>query len=85
LEPDEDIGGIGGSVPSGIIPDATLEFEGHQPISLPVHILKYPLEELSESEYNHVMEIPSLLGLDVINQFDLFYSYSKGKVTLKPS
>ena len=75
-KPQQDLGGIGGSVKTDIIEHAILVFETDEreiELRLPVFVLRHGLEEMPEEEQIKILRIPSILGRDVINRFRLIF------------
>ncbi|MDI6735865.1 MAG: hypothetical protein QME42_06685 [bacterium] len=77
--------GIGGSVPSYIIEDSTLIF-GIQPeevvISIPLYVIKHPLEKMEHLQKNQILRMPSLLGRDIIEKFKLTFDVQNDILTI---
>ena len=78
----ESLSGIGGSVETYIIEDAWLFFNGYK-LSLPVLVVRHPLEEMSWEERIKVLRIPSVLGRDVIAGFRLIFDKARGGLFLE--
>jgi len=84
-KPEKNLGGVGGSVETHIIEDASLSFitdEKSFEMNFPVFVLSHDLSKMSIEERNQILRMPSLLGRDVINKFHLHLSKDKNTVLL---
>jgi predicted aspartyl protease len=77
----ENLSGIGGSINTYVIEDASLII-GNTQIDIPVMVGKHPLEKMTHEELIKTLRIPSLLGRDIINRFRLIFDKEKEELTL---
>lgn len=77
----ENLSGIGGSISTYVIEDASLIL-GDAQMDLPVFVGKHPIEKMSKEESIKILRIPSLLGRDVINKFRLIFDKEKEELIL---
>ncbi|MDI6655787.1 MAG: hypothetical protein QME59_07915, partial [Candidatus Hydrothermarchaeota archaeon] len=73
---ERDFVGIGGSIETYVIEDATLLLKAGAEvleIKTPVFVVKHPIDRISELEKTKILRIPSLLGRDLINRFKLIF------------
>ena len=76
----QQVSGIGGTVETHIITDAFLTLKSgnyRKDFSMPILVLKHPLERMSERERIRIWRLPSILGRDIINQFRLIFDHPK--------
>lgn len=78
----QNVSGIGGSVETFIIDDATLIL-GSEQIHLSVFIVRHALGNLNKEDKIKILRIPSLLGRDVINRFRLVFDKQENKIFLE--
>lgn len=82
-----EVSGVGGSIDTYVIEDAEIIFktdEGTQYIeSIPIFVGIHDLSKYGETTKKKILMMPSLLGRDIINKFDLFCSSEKGIVYLE--
>ncbi len=78
----QNVSGIGGSVETFIIDDATLIL-GLKQIHLSVFIIRHALGNLNKEDKIKILRIPSLLGRDVINRFRLVFDKQENKIFLE--
>jgi len=77
----EDLSGIGGSISTYVIEDASLII-GSTQMDIPVMVGRHPIEKMTKEELIRTLRIPSLLGRDVINRFRLIFDKEKEELTL---
>jgi len=77
----EDLSGIGGSISTYIIEDASLII-GSTQIDIPVMVGRHPIDKMTKEELIRTLRIPSLLGRDLINKFRLIFDKEKEELTL---
>ncbi len=78
----QNVSGIGGSVETFIIDDATLIL-GSKQIHLSVFVVRHALGNLNKEDKIKILRIPSLLGRDVINRFRLVFDKQENKIFLE--
>jgi len=84
-KPEKKLGGVGGSVETYLIKDASLSFmtDGKPfELKLPVFVLSHDLSKMSIGERNSILRMHSLLGRDIINSFHLHLSKDDNIVLL---
>jgi len=84
---ERNVGGIGGTVDTYIIEDATLLFRTqdrkiHEE-KLRLFVGKHDPTKLSQNETEIIMRMPSLLGRDIIHRFKLVCNKSKDEIYLE--
>ena len=77
----ENLSGIGGSISTYVIEDASLIIGSIQ-MDMPVMVGRHPVEKMTNEELIRTLRIPSLLGRDVINRFRLIFDKEKEELTL---
>ncbi len=80
---ERDFVGIGGSIETYAIEDATLFFKsekGDVEVKTPVFVLRHRLKKMVEDERAKILRLPSLLGRDVINRFRLVFDSRKQEI-----
>jgi len=81
------VGGVGGTVDTYVIDDAELLFRTEdrklRVEKLRLFVGKHDLAELSESEREMIMFVPSLLGRDIIQRFRLVCDKDREEVYLE--
>ncbi len=78
----ENLSGIGGSINTYVIEDASLII-GSAQMDIPVMVGKHPIEKMTKEELIRTLRIPSLLGRDVINRFRLIFDKEKEELDLR--
>ena len=76
----QQVSGIGGTVETHIIPDASLIIKSgnhRKDFSMPVLAVRHLLDEMNETERIRILRLPSILGRDILSQFRLIYDYPK--------
>lgn len=85
---DHQVGGIGGSVATYLIEDASIVFktdEGFYEQSLLLYVGIHDVTRVDEYARKRILSMPSLLGREVLNSFDFYCSPQKGKIYLEHS
>lgn len=77
----QNVSGIGGSVETFIIDDATLIL-GSKQIHLSIFVVRHALGNLNKEDKIKILRIPSLLGRDVINRFRLVFDKQENNLFL---
>ena len=81
------LGGIGGTVETRLIQDGRLFFKagsGEAVVEkVTVHVAKHDLARLDEREKKLVMQLPSLLGRDVLERYRFIYDRPRNRVYLE--
>jgi hypothetical protein len=77
----ENLSGIGGSISTYVIEDASLII-GSTQMAIPVMVGRHPIEKMTKEELIRTLRIPSLLGRDVINKFRLIFDKEKEELTI---
>lgn len=72
----ENLSGIGGSINTYIIEDASIII-GSTQMDIPVMVGRHPVEKMTQEELIRTLRIPSLLGRDIINRFRLIFDSEK--------
>lgn len=83
---DKPLGGIGGMVDTYIIDDARIVFEtdeGYISQDLTLFVGIHDLSRADEETKRRILTMPSLLGREIANKFDLHCLPQKGKVYLE--
>jgi hypothetical protein len=78
--------GIGGSVRSFLEPNTEITFasdEGGFVLRQDLWIVQHDLKQLPPDEVGRILRLPSVLGRDIINRFNLTYDYQKGIAQLR--
>ncbi len=78
----ENLSGIGGSISTYVIEDASL-IVGDTQMDIPVMVGRHPIDKMTKEELIKTLRIPSLLGRDVINKFKLVFDKEKEELTLE--
>ena len=80
------VSGIGGTVETHVITNVSLIIKSgnhRKDFSIPILVVRHPLERMNESEKIRVLRLPSILGRDIISRFCLIYDYPKRRVYLE--
>ena len=84
---DHQLGGIGGSVETRIIPDESLSFTATSGKTvrekLRIYVARHDFKTVSRRIRRSIMFIPSLLGRDVIEKYRFVYDKSRSQVYLE--
>jgi hypothetical protein len=84
---DHQLGGIGGSVETRIIPDGTLSFTTTSGNLIrersKIYFARHDLRAASRIVRRSIMFMPSLLGRDLIERYRLVYDKSRSQVYLE--
>jgi hypothetical protein len=78
--------GIGGSVRSFLVQGVEMTLasnEGDLLLRQDLCLVQHDLEQLPPEEVARILRLPSVLGRDLINRFQLSYDYQAGIVQLK--
>lgn len=79
--------GIGGTVDTRLVKDGTLIFRSRSGETvrsrLPIHVVKHETARLDSRAKEPVLQLPSLLGRDVIERYKLVYEKRKNQVYLE--
>ncbi len=81
------LGGIGGSVETRIIPDGSLSFTASSGKIIrersKIYVARHELKTVSRKIRHSIMFMPSLLGRDVIEKYRFVYDKSRSQVYLE--
>ena len=84
---DHQLGGIGGSVETRLIPDGTLSFTATSGNTvrerLKIYVARHDLKAVGRKVRRSIMFMPSLLGRDVIEKYRFVYDKSRSQVYLE--
>jgi hypothetical protein len=83
---DKPVGGIGGVVNTYIIDDAKIVFEtdeGYTSQDLVLFVGIHDLSQADEETKRRILTMPSLLGREIVNEFDLYCLPQRGEVYLE--
>ena len=83
---DKRIGGVGGSIDTYIIEDARVIFESNEGCvyqNIPLFVGIHDLSKMDEDTKKRILTMPSLLGRNIINEFDIYCSLHKGQIYLE--
>jgi len=78
--------GVGGSVDTFILRDVQITFvsdKGEFRLTWDVRVVQHDFNKLSQDAAEILFEFPSVLGRDIINQFEFCCDYEAGTVSLK--
>ena len=78
---EQDQSGIGGSVETYVIDDATLLF-GAYTMEMPVFTIRHSLGVMDDQERIRILRFPSILGRDVINKFRLIFDKERDEILM---
>ncbi|MEK9150436.1 MAG: hypothetical protein AAB267_10390 [Candidatus Desantisbacteria bacterium] len=83
---DKPVGGIGGIIDTYIIDDAKIVFEtdkGYTSQDLTLFVGVHNLSRANEETKRRILTMPSLLGREIVNEFDLHCLPQKGEIYLE--
>lgn len=79
--------GIGGTAETYVVKGAELRFATEEGVEVSetfdLHIVLHDPKTLSAEEFELILRLPSILGRDVINGYNLLFNASRGEVYLE--